>query len=530
MLTKRNKDLLVVDLGSSQLKAIVVRDGQLAEHRSVPLPPGAIYAGKVHDPDVVRQLLKSLLTDPIFKRLAVHVVMGASSASSLILRYPSVGEKDRDRRQSGRMQQVEEQLGLLSGDYDIVSQVQREDLLIEEHALALPKSQVGMNVIVGRAASLAATGSGAQYLLKRPDDGRERRAGGPARAIVDIGARQTVVSVIEDDMLRMVRCIEIGGDTFTEAVHSIPTVPNFATAEKAKLRGRLDSSPIGNAMQVVADQLVQSVNETLDDYQQSLEGAGAVKEILLTGGTSELRGLDLCFDSFSMARSVTLKITDAAETPISPIYAAAWARALQILASGEREYDFLRVHSRNAGAKDSGGQSVVLSPGIVIKREQTAGAARKLGVIGIVINLSVIALCVGSWFVIDTVTKDSAGDRSREQAKQKDIAADAPIKGNSGFIARNGLALDLIGRNDRSVRMIQAGDTLSQLLTTRQIPTESIRLSGTQTNPRLTMSGKGTLPPGLGQAELQRIVQPQDVVVAQAKQDPEGYQIILEDS
>jgi type IV pilus assembly protein PilM len=109
-------------------------------------------------------------------------------------------------------------------------------------------------------------------------------------ALIDIGATTTTCSIIDGGVLKMSHSIQISGDDLTKGLINILGL-DLEVAEKIKLRHGLspESRVIHRALQSLLDSVIIEIEKISRHFLQT-EGK-EVKEIVLTGGTANLRGI-----------------------------------------------------------------------------------------------------------------------------------------------------------------------------------------------------------------------------------------------
>jgi type IV pilus assembly protein PilM len=156
------------------------------------------------------------------------------------------------------------------------------------------------------------------------DCNRSRYDDGQLRALVDIGAAHTEVSIVTGTTFSLTRSIQIAGDTFSDVLKN---QLRMDTAEAEKRKSEMDMSLIltggpsealegPKAIQSVLDELLREIRRSINFYQSQLpEGTEAqpLQEIILTGGSSAMNGLA----SYMTARLATeTRVADVFDNPI----------------------------------------------------------------------------------------------------------------------------------------------------------------------------------------------------------------------
>lgn len=107
--------------------------------------------------------------------------------------------------------------------------------------------------------------------------------------LVDIGASKTNINILKGRTSYFTREVYLGGNNLTEAISKRRGVDNFE-AEALKIDPALSWESIGDEIRPAVEDLGNEVQLSLDYFENQFETE--VTEVLLTGGTSALRGLD----------------------------------------------------------------------------------------------------------------------------------------------------------------------------------------------------------------------------------------------
>ncbi len=108
-------------------------------------------------------------------------------------------------------------------------------------------------------------------------------------ALLNIGAAQSNISVLEKGMPRLSRDINIAGNSFTQKISDVFSV-DFKTAENIKLNLEKDKlEKISVAVENVLSNLATEIRVSFDYYES--QGLASVSKIFISGGASTFPGL-----------------------------------------------------------------------------------------------------------------------------------------------------------------------------------------------------------------------------------------------
>lgn len=491
MLGKSRNRFVVLDVGSSALKALAVSDGKVVHRASSPRPA---------DDAQLETAIRTLLADQQFRKTPVHVLLTESATRVYSLRYAN--PRDREQRRQAQQSALSDAMGRLISDYEIRMIDLREDAMREQLAVTVPRASVRAMAGLTRTASVAINGAQSAHLVGESEQ---------PRMVVDIGSQHTTCAIVEDGSLRALRVLPGGGDAFTEALIGIAQAPDWKSAEALKVSGGIDDSEAGKILLHTSDQLMQQVAALIEEYRAS---GNDVKRVLMTGGASRLRGLVENFDRFLGARCAMLELPE--DVSVDPETAAAYALALALMSS-ELPLDFTPAKGRGAHSA-----TTTLTPGFVIDRRESESGRRRWMLRPLLGMLALIAAMAVAWIVLGSLTDNARGDASDADQKAQSLAGNVSLQAPASFLALNRQALSLADANHRQAQMMQGVTRLDSALRDAQLPSTAWSQDGYQ---QITVQGTGVLPPALGDSALARVVSPARFI--SVKQARTSYAITL---
>ncbi|MBC7807760.1 MAG: type IV pilus assembly protein PilM [Akkermansiaceae bacterium] len=300
-----------IDIGSSALKAIQVeptRDGfRVIRAAQQKTPVGAIRDGVVQDRDAVANAIRQMLKAAnITANSAVIAVSGPTVFVRQIQlpKMPDAAMKRSIPYEAGRF--ISSNVDDSSIAYEILGPADEDPNLLNIMLVAAPKEMVesriaaveraGLDVVSADLESFALIRSLIETQYARYNDGN-------LRALVDIGAGHTEVTILLGTRFQLTRAVSIAGDTFTDALKNQLRV-DVAEAETRKAELDLNVLIQGSdnpqdyeaprAVQNVIDELLREVRRSIVFYQSQLpEGTPQqnISEMILAGGSAQMMGL-----------------------------------------------------------------------------------------------------------------------------------------------------------------------------------------------------------------------------------------------
>ena len=278
----RSKEILVIDIGHSGVKLLELKGKQVTNFAYREIDP--LLEGEERKIGV-RQALRSILETIRFKSKLGVLVISTPRMYYRTLTYPPIPVEDlwlvmeRDAQvhlpsSQGKvlldfyLKEEKEEDRIYEVIYCDEAEVMDRVTLLEElgwrifHAVPLPHSLV--NLI--------------------PED---KKTG--VRAVLDVGARSSILSIARNGKFRMMTHIPIGGNDFTRIVAGSLNV-SFPQAEDLKRRENFlsPSSRLFSSFRNLISQLSDEIKLAFQSYSRDSRGE-VVEELFLCGGGSKLK-------------------------------------------------------------------------------------------------------------------------------------------------------------------------------------------------------------------------------------------------
>lgn len=340
------KEIVIgVDIGSAHIKAVQVeahRDSfrvtRAAQQRT---PPNTVRDGIVTDREAVAGAIRQMIKAAGIVATGAVIAVSGPTVSVRQIRVPKMTELALQK--SARFEAAKYISANVEESYlafDILGAVQEDDNQMEVMLVAAPREMLDSRMDALERAGLEAIAVDLEaFALQRSivDCNRRMFEDGQLRALVDIGAAHTEVSLLAGASFALTRSIPIAGDTFTDALKNQLRV-DIAEAERRKTEldltllmsggGDPEMMETVKSVQSVMDELLREIRRSVNFYQSQLpEGSVAqpLTEILLAGGSAQMGGLP----SYISARLGTpSRLADPFESPIfdSAPEATQWLR------------------------------------------------------------------------------------------------------------------------------------------------------------------------------------------------------------
>lgn len=327
------KEILIgLDIGSANLKAVQVeatrgnfRVVRAAQQRT---PSGAVRDGIIVDREgvagAVRQMLKAAGIS------ATGAVMAVSGPTVMVrqIRIPKMPEAAlRKSAPYEASKYIATNIDDSALAFEILGMAEDEPNQMDVMLVAAPREMVESRIDTLERLGLEAVAIDLEaFALQRSlvDCNRRHYDDGQLRAMVDIGASHTEVTILNGSSFALTRSIQIAGDTFTDVLKNQLRC-DLADAESRKYEmdlslilsgGPMAALEAPKAIQSVLDELLREIRRSINFYQSQLpEGAEPkpLQEIVLAGGSAQLGGLA----AYMTARLATeTRVADVFDNPL----------------------------------------------------------------------------------------------------------------------------------------------------------------------------------------------------------------------
>ena len=321
--------ILSLDFGSDKIKCV---EGKYSNKGivvdkcfSIELPKGLYVDGEITDMDQMTYLLKTGLSDNKVGQLETH---GVFNSSTVVMREVSLPMVNEAEIQSIINYQLEDYIPINPEDYVVkyISLGSRMEEGIEKLSVMLigiPRNLIQSHLTLLKNVNLKPAvmdyhGNAIAKLIANGGQINDAYSNGATIACIDIGAKSTSLSIIEEGVIRVARELETGSEYFLEEIGK--KLPELKEADLAELLDKIEDINIKSTgtddLTIASETLRDKMYEMFDKiemifrYYKTREVSNEINLILLYGGFSNVKGLvKLCRDFFDIeaVRLKTLK-------------------------------------------------------------------------------------------------------------------------------------------------------------------------------------------------------------------------------
>jgi type IV pilus assembly protein PilM len=306
----RHKKLVGLKIGASQLAAArIVNNGspEVVQLARTELEPGIIVGGELREPDALADALKAFFRANKLPRQGVR--LGIASNRIGVRTFEIGGIQDPKQLENAIRFRAQETLPIPLEeavlDYQILSESVDEEGGATQRVLLVVayRELVDRYVAACRKAGIKLAGVDLEaFALLRALGDRPADATNAAIVVVTVGHERSTLAVSNGEICEFTRVIEWGGQNLNVAIaraldvapseaepikHSVSLLEPAESMELEAERAAKVRTAVHQELQIFARELVSSLQ-----FYQGQPGSLGIAEIVLTGGTAQLPGLD----------------------------------------------------------------------------------------------------------------------------------------------------------------------------------------------------------------------------------------------
>lgn len=295
-LFKKKKELVGVDIGSSSVKVVQLKDNkgalQLLNIGIFPLPPEAIVDNSLMDSSSIATAIKNLVASLGIK---VKDVVCSISGNSVIIRkivLPAMSQEELEDQISWEAEQyIPFDINDVNMDFQILSPDSNDPSKMNVLLVASKKDIINDYVAVfseaGMQLSVVDVDS---FAVQNAFEANHDYSSEDILALVNIGASVMNINVIKDGITLFTRDVQMGGNLYTEEIQKQIGLSS-EEAEIGKLLAHDSTNePLCNVILKVNETITQEIRRSLDFYN-STASDDRISSVFISGGCSKVFNL-----------------------------------------------------------------------------------------------------------------------------------------------------------------------------------------------------------------------------------------------
>jgi len=298
MLLGKKKDIVGVDIGSSSIKMVQLREAkggyQLVNLGLLPLPPEAIVDNSIMDSGAIVDSVRNLVESHKVKTKNVATSVSGHSVIIRKIQLPIMTEEEMEASIQWEAEQyIPFEISEVNLDFQILGPDAKDPSQMNVVLVAAKKDFVSDYVAVFQECSLTPqvmdVDSFAMENAFEVNYGLDEE---DIIALINMGASSMNVNILKEGLSVFTRDIQSGGNTCNEEIQKRLGLSSD-DAEHAKLGGEVADVDMDGLPEVMLDSqanLVQEIQRSLDFFSAT-SADEKVQKVYITGGVSRSAGL-----------------------------------------------------------------------------------------------------------------------------------------------------------------------------------------------------------------------------------------------
>jgi type IV pilus assembly protein PilM len=313
MIFSKKDHLIGLDIGSRTIKLGEVLDTKkgriLQRFGMIDVPQGAILEGRIKEPAVVADTIRSLVQE---LGVAEQNVATSVAGYSVIIKRITVGKATEEELEESIQYEAEQYIPFdvqdVNIDFHIIGEHETNPNQMHVMLVAAKKEIINEYVDLLEMAGLTPCVIDIDvFALERVFEENYLNEEGNI-ALIDIGANKMNINIVKDYMSAFTRDVTIGGEQITREIASRWDC-SFEEAEAIKLGEATDKAPkeqVNEIIHTYSSRWGDEVRRAIDFYY-STSPEEEIRRIILSGGAAQTPGFS---DLLSADTSIDVKVCD----------------------------------------------------------------------------------------------------------------------------------------------------------------------------------------------------------------------------
>ena len=299
MLFKRKKQLVGLDIGSSNVKLVELKGGgkgksfQLENLGIEPVPPQSIVDGGIMDSFAVSEAIRNLFDRLNVKNTKVAIAVAGNGVIIKKITLPKMSiEELNDQIRFEAEQYIPFEIDEVNIDYEIVDSSEEDQMdvvlvaakkdVISDYTSVVV--QAGLEPVVVDVAAFALQNA-YEYNHAINDD--------TITALVNIGASSTNINILLGNKSLFWRDLSVGGSLYTQNIQKELGI-DFDSAESLKKGNNVEGITFDSVIPIIDQTSQELIGEFLKTFEffKATSQYSTIDKIVLSGGAAKTHGLD----------------------------------------------------------------------------------------------------------------------------------------------------------------------------------------------------------------------------------------------
>ncbi len=295
-----------LDIGANTLKAIWLsqdKNGYFLNGFSIlPTPKKGMVSDSPLDLEEMSNAIRSLVSEAKITTPHVNLALPENDVYTRVLEMPPLSDKELSSAIYWEAEQcIPVPLTSVMIDWKVLKRPKEDQnskmrvLLVGAPTALVEKYQKVIDMAGLNAASMETEILAVSRSIVYPNDAQ---APFPNSLIIHIGSLSTLLTIIKDGMIIFTYFIPIGGMAINRAIAADFGFTLTQAEEYKKVYGyssKMFGGKIGKSAEPVLQSILTEVKKALTFFNEKYKSEAVVNQIILSGGTAKLPGLDMFF-------------------------------------------------------------------------------------------------------------------------------------------------------------------------------------------------------------------------------------------
>ena len=297
MLFSRSKGLVGLDLGSSCVKAVELKElGKGKGYRVVnmgvePLPPEAIVEGAIMDSGLVTDAIHRLFTNNKFRSNDVAISLSGHSVIIKKISLPAMSPEELSESIQWEAEQyIPFDMDDVNIDYQILGGAAGSEGNMDVLLVAVKKEKINdYTAVITQAGKNPVVVDVDVFALQNAFEVNYEVPPGNVVALINLGASVTNIAVLLEGNSIFWRDISIGGNRYTESIQREMDLPqdHAEALKRGEEMDGIDPERVSAIMSAVNEEVGNEIQKTLDFFKATTSGE-PVQHLIISGGASRV--------------------------------------------------------------------------------------------------------------------------------------------------------------------------------------------------------------------------------------------------
>ncbi len=309
MLFKRKKQLIGLDIGSSFVKLVELKDLGKGKHYQLvnvgvePVPPQSIVDGGIMDSFAVSEAVRNLFERLNVKNQKVAIAVSGNGVIIKKITLPKMSmEELNDQIKFEAEQYIPFEIDEVNIDYEVVDSSEEDQMDV---VLVAAKKDVisDYTAVVVQAGLEPMVVDVAAFALQNAYEFNHSIDQDLITALVNIGASSTNINILLGNKSLFWRDLSVGGSLYTQNIQKELGI-DFDSAENLKKGNSVEGIAFDSVIPIIDQTSQELIGEFLKTFEffKATSQFSTIDKIVLSGGTAKTHGLDKMLEDKSGVR------------------------------------------------------------------------------------------------------------------------------------------------------------------------------------------------------------------------------------